>query len=142
MNLAYPDSFEDISTRFNEVGISELPQEEKVVYCIWWFEAEINNGGFHQFFTNSAGDNTKETLESLELIKALKTKKLLEQAIQIAFNNKEVPKMRDERNELLDRPSEEETEQLFMQMYKLDQKFFEYEDSITDLVNEWLLKTK
>jgi penicillin V acylase-like amidase (Ntn superfamily) len=33
-------------------------------------EAEVNNGGFHQFFYNSAGDNTEDTIQALEIIGA------------------------------------------------------------------------
>lgn len=33
-------------------------------------EGEVNNGGFHQFFYNSAGDNTVETMRVLEIIGA------------------------------------------------------------------------
>jgi hypothetical protein len=33
-------------------------------------EAEVNNGGFHQYFYNSAGDNTAEAIRALEEIGA------------------------------------------------------------------------
>ena len=33
-------------------------------------EDEVNNGGFHQFFYNNAGDNTEETIQALEAIGA------------------------------------------------------------------------
>jgi hypothetical protein len=35
-------------------------------------EAEINNGGFDQYFFNSTGDRTAETIRALELIGAKK----------------------------------------------------------------------
>ena len=35
-------------------------------------EAEVNNGGFDQYFYNSAGDNTAETIQALETIGATK----------------------------------------------------------------------
>ena len=46
---------------------------ELVVKLVEDFEAEVNNGGFDQFFFNSRGDFSIESLEALELIKANKT---------------------------------------------------------------------
>jgi|SRR5215469_11667817 len=34
-------------------------------------EAEVNNGDFHRYFYNSAGDNTAEAIQALEAIGAL-----------------------------------------------------------------------
>jgi hypothetical protein len=43
-------------------------------------EAELNNGGFHQFFFNSAGDRAAQTREALRAIGAVRTAALLERA--------------------------------------------------------------
>ena len=43
-------------------------QGQEVTSLIEDLEAEINNGGFHQYFYNSAGDNTAETIQALETI--------------------------------------------------------------------------
>jgi len=53
---------------------------ELVVKLVEDFEAEVNNGGFDQFFFNSTGDFSIETLEALELIKANKTAAILREA--------------------------------------------------------------
>jgi hypothetical protein len=34
----------------------EMSEAERVFICIWQLEAEVNNGGFTQYFTNSSGD--------------------------------------------------------------------------------------
>ncbi len=41
-----------------------------VVDLVWQLEDEVNNGGFHQFFNNSSGDSTRETIDALEEIGA------------------------------------------------------------------------
>jgi uncharacterized protein DUF4375 len=43
-------------------------------------EAEVNNGGFDQFFFNSAGDNASKTIEALEVIGAQKTAAIVRRA--------------------------------------------------------------
>lgn len=44
------------------------------------FQAEINNGGFHQYFFNASGDEARETLDALETIGAAGAAALLRRA--------------------------------------------------------------
>ena len=142
LKASYPDNFDQVSERYDEVGFDKLSQQERLVYCIWWLEGEVNGGGFHQFFSNSSGDYTNETLEALTAIGALKTKKLLEKAVEIAFDGKPAPADSDKRNALLERSTEEAEDELFAALDKLDQEFYKYEDPIADLVNKWLSEQK
>ena len=43
------------------VGVKALSPGERVFLYVWNLEAEVNNGGFEQFYLNSAGDNAIET---------------------------------------------------------------------------------
>jgi len=43
---------------------------EDVVRLVELFEGEVNNGGFHQFFYNSTGNETAEIIQALEMIGA------------------------------------------------------------------------
>jgi len=47
---------------------SELSPSERVFILIWDLEAEVNNGGFNQFFFNSAGDRASATPAALRAI--------------------------------------------------------------------------
>jgi hypothetical protein len=38
---------------------------ERMVFAFAWLAREVSNGGFHQFFVNSAGDFWKDVLEGL-----------------------------------------------------------------------------
>ena len=40
----YPEIFESVSEKYYESGFVKLNDHEQIIYCIWWFEAEINNG--------------------------------------------------------------------------------------------------
>jgi len=74
---------------YGKVSFSKMPETLKTVYLINEFESEVNNGGFLQFFTNSSGKYTNETIESLELIGANNTKNLLEKAVKIMLKHNE-----------------------------------------------------
>jgi len=37
-----------------------------ILYCVHYFDAEVRNGGFHQYFMNSTGDAALITLEALK----------------------------------------------------------------------------
>ena len=91
MNDRYPDNHDAVWARYQRVGLEGLSPEERVVHCVWWLEAEVNNGGFDQFFFNSAGGAVPETLEALEWIGANKTKDLLVDAVRTAFGDTPVP---------------------------------------------------
>lgn len=57
---------------------SEMTAKEEVIYHVSWLITEVNNGGFHQFFYNSTGDNAVETAELLRKIGAPQTATLVE----------------------------------------------------------------
>ena len=62
-------------------SIAELPPGVRMVYTTWVFEAEVYNGGFDQFFLNTEGEITDETLADLHLLGAREHISLLEQAM-------------------------------------------------------------
>lgn len=78
-----------IRDNYGEDSFSKMPKILKTVYLINEFESEVNNGGFLQFFTNSSGKYTNETIESLGLIGANYMKNLLEKAVRITLKNNE-----------------------------------------------------
>jgi hypothetical protein len=131
----YPDNFDAVSNKYEAAGYTKLSDTEKLIYCIWWLEGEINNGGFHQFFWNSAGDYTGDTIKYLLAIDAKYTAELLRKASQIAFGG-EVPADRNKRQEALEIDEDDKIEKLNV----LDDDFYKYQDDITRLVNKYLTK--
>jgi hypothetical protein len=63
--------------RYMKLGYEKLSPAEKVFQCIWGLEAEVNNGGFNQYYFNSAGDHAADTVKSLETIGANHTANLV-----------------------------------------------------------------
>ncbi len=129
----------------NEIGFyysnwdfSKLNDFEKTVSTIWELEAEVNNGGFHQYFSNSAGNNAIFTLESLEKVGSKKFKKILEDAI-LFFPENDFPVDRINRIEIMDKGNKEETERGFD---KLDSRFSEYEEDIHKMIFDFCVKHK
>lgn len=78
-----------------------LSRPEKNICNVADLEREFNNGGFGQFFLNSSGDNTRETISALKEIGSKRFLSLLELAVQ-QFPGGKVPTDRDERLEVME----------------------------------------
>jgi hypothetical protein len=63
-------------------GFSGLTEPERTFLCVWNLEAEVNNGGFSQFFANSAGDYASSTPRALRSIGATEMATLVERAME------------------------------------------------------------
>lgn len=109
--------------------VTGLSKGFQSVYTTWWLEAEVNNGGYNQYFWNSSGEFALEAVEGFEAIGAEKNAILLKNAINIAI--KELPQMKKFRDE--------GTLQAFSESYKhtalndLDDVFFKYEENLSNL---------
>ena len=113
--------------------LENLSAPQKVFYLNQNLEREVNNGGFHQYFFNSSGDHADGTVPALEAIGALKTAELLREAIG-KFPDGKVLKDQDRRQVLM-------VDALPISIFgELDEKFFAYEDPLTDLNFEWIRK--
>lgn len=113
--------------------LDRLTEPQKNFYFNQNLEREINNGGFNQYFFNSSGDFTHETITSLRTIGANKTADILQQAID-QFPNSTVPKDRSQRQEVLEK-IEDKANEVWEQ---LDQAFYKYEDNLYDLNIEYI----
>jgi uncharacterized protein DUF4375 len=109
----------------------ELMDRREVANLIENLEAEVNNGGFDQFFYNSAGDNTAETIHALEIIGAVTMADILKRAAA-KFPGKMPPKDRFARQEVLLQisPDAEAFEDL-------DGEFYGYPDDLADLLAKY-----
>ena len=117
--------------------IEKLNSSQRTFLFVENLEREINSGGFNQFYFNSSGDFSQETLNALLEIGAEKTAKIVENA-NSEFDNGNVPKDRTERQnklELIEEKAEENWE-------KCDTEFYEYQDDLTDLLISFVLKNK
>jgi len=74
----------------NEVEVFEsVPDGCRAVHLYWWLEAEVTNGGFHQFFFNKGIDWALMTLEGLKPLKEEKLAQILARAIDVALREED-----------------------------------------------------
>lgn len=115
-------------------GFESMTDIEKALFCVWTLESEVNNGGFNQYYWNSAGDFSKETVCFLEDVGASETASILKAANE-NFGNEGPPKDRTERQQRL-----EELERFgALKLDSLDQEFYEYPDDLTELLYQFAL---
>lgn len=113
----------------------KLSLSEKNFCYIEDLEREVNNGGFDQFFVNSSGDNTMETISALRDIGSKRFLSLLE-AAAAQFPDSKVPKDRDAREAIV-----EQIEDKAGQAWdKLDEEFFKYDEDIYGLIIGYIRK--
>jgi hypothetical protein len=118
-------------------NVEKLTEEQKVVLFIENLEREINNGGFNQFFFNSSGNFSSETMDALIKIKAGKTVMIFTNALSSWPDNK-VPKDMIIRRTLLEK-IENKGNPIWE---KCDSDFFKYEDDLTGLLLEFVKQNK
>ena len=135
MKNKYPENFDNFCIE-SEEEFELLSAQEQVAVCIHMLESEVNNGGFHQLFSNSSGLFILQTLNVLSIIRANKTKKILNKAIKIAYQ-KGYPAVA--KNHGIDLSESDETYDL---LEDIDQQFYNYEDDLTSLVNNYLSNLK
>jgi len=109
--------------RYISAGPCALGPLEKVGVGVWMLEAEVNNGGFDQYYFNSAGDLALQTVDALNAIGASNTASLLSAA------NAEFPRSvptvnRTERQETLDQIRDT------VRFASLEEKFYRDEEDL------------
>ena len=117
--------------------IEKLNIYQKVFLFVENLEREINNGGFNQFYFNSSGDFSQETVDALLEIGANKTAEIVKKA-NSEFKNGIVPKDRTERQSELEL-IEEKAEEIWNEC---DSEFYKYQDNLTELLIAFVIKNK
>jgi hypothetical protein len=121
--------------RLDQVGFDSLTELEKVLSAIWALEAEVNNGGFDQFFFNSAGDLAHYAPNALKQIGAFQMAELAERANSV-FGPGGPPKNWEERRFLVRQFSEKEEKILD----EVTSAFYKYPDNVQALVEQFVHK--
>lgn len=83
-------------------GYAGLSEAEKTIWVVDVLLAEIQNGGFHQFFSNSSGDHAPEVLPALEKVHARAISELYRRATKLFDPTDGIPMDRDARDSVLD----------------------------------------
>jgi len=76
---------ESVRTSYGKQDFAEQSVAQKVFSAVWSVEAEVNNGGFSQYFLNTSGQTAGFVVEALETIGAPQTADICRRAIAAAF---------------------------------------------------------
>ena len=117
--------------KYFSAGPSALSPLEVVGVGVWMLEAEVNNGGFDQYYFNSAGDLALQTVVALKAIGAENTASLLS-AANAEFLNSVPPVNRAERQEALDRIREK------VRFASLEEEFYRDEEDLLSCLASYL----
>ena len=116
-----------------EEPFAELSEPERVFVAIWTLEADVNNGGFDQYYVNSRGDHGWFAPAALRAIGAETMAGIVERA-NAPFGPEGPPASREERHARLDAIEEEAADE----WSRLDEAFYDYPDDLTGLLYEYV----
>ena len=125
--------FERALAVYDGTNFETLPPRDQILITIWGLEADVNNGGFDQFYFNSYGDLALFAPVALDQIGAPAMAALVREANSY-FGDDGPPRDRDLRQKRLLALTEKHDD-LFGQ---LDERFFEYPDDIAGLLAAFL----
>ncbi|HET9406876.1 MAG TPA: DMP19 family protein [Candidatus Sulfotelmatobacter sp.] len=115
-------------TSVGKVPLAQQSRPQKVFSAIWEVEAEVNNGGFGQYFLNDSAESVPFVVDALETIGASKTADICRRAIEAAFPAG-LPSTNSIQAAAADFPDE-----VAERLEPLNQEFFAYPHNLTDLL--------
>jgi hypothetical protein len=113
-------------------GFFLLSPAEQVVVLIWGLEADVNNGGFNQYFFNSYSDHSGAVPHALRAIGAAQTAQIVDRALAL-FPGGSPPPDQTRRQALL-----EELDPDTDHFETIDREFFAYPDNLTSLLVQFV----
>lgn len=120
---------ESEKTRFGKEDFALQSVPQKVFSALWAVESEVNNGGFSQYFSNSSAETAPFVVEALATINAPKTAGICKRAIAVAF-----PAGLPATEETIRSAASDLSDETLAKLTPLDQEFFAYPHSLTDLL--------
>jgi Domain of unknown function (DUF4375) len=124
---------ESPSSRFWRIDYGALSPPERVFRAVWELEAEINNGGFHQYFWNSSGSLVPDAAGALRAIGAITMSEIVEQAVEAVGHDINWSDDSVRRASLAAL-----TPAVVAMLDEFDQAFFAYPDNLTMLLYKYV----
>jgi hypothetical protein len=126
-----------------EGGYGALSHPEKLYYVVALLRNEVNNGGFHQFFFNSAGSYYDDIEAGLDELGAAQALELLRKAKEIIFPGMAVPaETTARRNHMANLDPDPDQPELTRKLDKLDRRFYSSPDDITPRLKAFAKENK
>ena len=127
MNLS--EAFEDAASRFTGNNFDSLSVRDQILVAVWGLEADVNNGGFDQYYFNTSGGQAWFAPVALKSVGAHRVAAIVERANGM-FGKLGPPRDPDERQSALFAITDAD-ENVWEE---LDRAFYEYPDDISALL--------
>ena len=118
-----------------EGGFTALSEAEKTYYAVNTLSGEVYNGGFIQYFENTAGEHYKYAELGLESLSATQSLMLLRQAKTALFSSAIVPTDQTQRWSIIRKNIDEPDLDVF------DTEFYKDEDKLGDKLEDYAIKS-
>lgn len=118
-----------------EGGFSALSEAEKIYYAVNTLSGEVYNGGFIQYFDNTAGERYQYAELGLNRLSATHSLKLLRQAKTALFGSAIVPTDQAQRWSIIRKNTDEPD------LDALDTEFYKDEDKLDDKLEDYAIKS-
>jgi hypothetical protein len=115
-----------------EASLSSFSKPQRLVYAMAWYDAEVNNGGHDQFFTNSTGIVWKDALEGFVAVGAVERANILKEAAKRMGGNPSFDQ--NERSDQIDK--------FRADFEDLDSKYYELKDDFEQKVNKYVKENR
>jgi len=120
-------------TKVRKVPFARQSLPQKVFTAIWEVEAEVNNGGFSQYFWNGSNESAHFVVQALETIGAPKTASLCHRAIALAF-----PQGLPLTSIAMQQGVHDLSDETRDKLYSLDLEFYSYPHDLTNLLFDYV----
>jgi len=126
---------ESDKTQFSKQDFATQSTPQQVFSSVWAVEAEVNNGGFSQYFLNDSCETAVFVAKALDTIGAPRTADICRRAIATAF-----PAGLPPTPEAISTAAADFSDEVLEQLGALDNEFFAYPHSLTDLLFAYVSK--
>jgi len=123
------EAFDEACSRFTGKNFDALSERDQILVAIWGLEADVNNGGFDQYYYNGSGDQAWFAPTALKTIGAYRMASIVERANAI-FGVGGPPREPDERQSALFALTDADEDA----WENLDREFYGYPDDIGALL--------
>jgi hypothetical protein len=120
-------------TEFGRDNFMAQSGPQKVFSSIWALEAEVNNGGFSQYFFNDTRETAGFVVEALKSVGARQTAEICREAIDTAF-----PAGLPSDLAAIHSMAADFSEETEAKLNELDGQFYMYPDNLTELLYQFV----
>ena len=131
-------AYDDALERFNGDNFSDLDDVDKVLVTIWGLEADVNNGGFDQYYFNSSGNQAVWAPAALRMIGAAQAADIVERANAVFGPEGPLPDRDARQDRLFQVAPRDDADDGLGPWDDLDDEFYGYPDDISELMQLFL----